>query len=56
MAEDTNKKLGSQENEEPQKDWEWDAQTPDAPVDTVEIESFDIPAKVEAVEEASEKE
>lgn len=56
MAEDTNKKLGSQENEEPQKDWEWDAQTPDAPVETVEIESFDIPAKAEAVEEAPEKE
>ncbi len=56
MAEDTNKKLGSQENEEPQKDWEWDAQTPDAPIDTVEIESFDIPAKAEAVEAAPEKE
>lgn len=56
MAEDTNKKLGSQESEEPQKDWEWDAQTPDAPVDTVEIESFDIPAKAEAIEEAPEKE
>ncbi len=58
MAEDTNKKLGSQENEEPQKDWEWDAQTPDTPIDTVEIESFDIPAKAkaEAVEEAPVKE
>ena len=51
MAEDTNKKLGSQENEEPQKDWEWDAQAPAAPIETVEIESFDIPAKEEAVEE-----
>ena len=56
MAEDTNKKLGSQENEEPQKDWEWDAQTPDTPIDTVEIESFDIPAKAKAVEEAPVKE
>lgn len=51
MAEDTNKKIGSLENEEPQKDWEWDAQVPDTPIDTVKIESFEIPEQKQADEE-----
>ncbi len=58
MAEDTNKKLGSQENEEPQKDWEWDAKTPDAPLETVDVDLLDIlPSEsTDKVEPEQEKE
>lgn len=57
MAEDTNKKLGSEENEEPvKKDWEWDAQTPNAPVDTVDIEQLDVPQGQESVVETPAEE
>ncbi len=51
MAEDTNKKLGSQDNEEPAKDWEWDAQTPDTPIDTVELSQLDISQTSETTDE-----
>lgn len=55
MAEDTNKKLGSPENEEPQKDWEWDAKAPDAPLETVELSQLDFAKANEADKGADEE-
>ncbi|MBQ8228869.1 MAG: tetratricopeptide repeat protein [Clostridia bacterium] len=57
MAEDTNKKSGLDENTEPaNKDWEWDAKTPDAPIDAVDLSQLDIPQAAEKDEEISVEE
>lgn len=58
MAEDTNKKPGTENNGQNEKDWQWDAQAPEAPVDSIEVEDFmpTVESSADTVTDASAEE
>ena len=56
MAEDTTKKGENGESEEPEnKDWDWEAATPDAPTDTLDLAELSHDAVHEQTAEEAEE-